>query len=93
MKIAVAITAVSAAALLSACETTEPYAGAATTAEASVATGEDGEVCRNVEVTGTRFHRRVCMTAEEAERQRAETADTMNRMNRSRGVEPYGSGS
>lgn len=92
MKFAIAITAISAAALLSACETTEPYAGAAT-ADASAASGEDGEVCRNEEVTGTRFHRRVCMTAEEAERQRAETADTMNRIDRSRGVEPYGSGS
>lgn len=67
-------------------------AGCATTADdipslpdaSAVADASDPEreVCRRVEQTGTRFHRTVCMSAEEWADQQAEAQEVTSRMQR-----------
>lgn len=80
--------------LLTACATTEdttplaaqpavaPVAVAEAPAEASDELDPDAEVCRRLPQTGTRFHRRVCMTRAEWEAQATEARDVTTDMQR-----------
>lgn len=76
---------------LAACATDPEYGQAeADTAAVMQAANERGDqVCERVQITGTRFFREVCMSADEYERRAAAARETTDRLSRSSDLDPY----
>ncbi len=75
---------------LAACETDEAYQRETLRTAAQMEAANEGDlVCRRVEVTGSKFHREICMTREEADRRAQVARETADRLTRSSDLEPY----